>query len=481
MNNRITYFWGLMGIWLALGCTAPDSQREAGLTLPDSLLAPVGGGYRGIWYELPQHFEYGPKYSGGLGTYTAKHIPLAVYAAAVDKTFFVYGGAPRHGERYLLCMIGAYDHASDSFEAPRVVHDKAGVDDPHDDPSLSIDADGHLWVFVSGRARGRPGYKYRSVLPYDIRAFEQITEEEMTYPQPWYLPGKGFFLFYTKYTGVRELYFESSTDGYNWTEDQKLAGIVEEGAEKAGHYQVSGAHDDKVCTFFSRHPNGNVDLRTDLYYAQSTDMGQTWTSADGTLLSLPLTSVANPARVIDYTRLGKNVYLKDLNFDAEGNPMCLYLTSDGAAPGPENGPRQWKITRWDGSQWLTHEVCTSDHNYDMGSLYVSPGRWRVIAPTGAGPQPYYTGGEIELWESTDQGESWEKTAVLTQNSRRNHGYVRRPLHARDPFYAFWADGDAASLSPSYLYISDSTGERVRQLPDSVPVPDRASPVGGKNN
>src|SRR5690554_2016171 len=49
-------------------------------------------GYRGIWFRLNQHFEYGPKYSGGLGTYTANHIPLAIYAEEVDKTFFVYGG-----------------------------------------------------------------------------------------------------------------------------------------------------------------------------------------------------------------------------------------------------------------------------------------------------------------------------------------------------------------------------------------------------
>ncbi len=38
-------------------------------------------GYRGIWFELGQKSEYGDKYSGGLGTYTAKHIPFAVYAS----------------------------------------------------------------------------------------------------------------------------------------------------------------------------------------------------------------------------------------------------------------------------------------------------------------------------------------------------------------------------------------------------------------
>ena len=33
------------------------------------------------------------------------------------------------------------------------VHDKKPVDDPHDNPSLCIDGQGYLWVFVSGRAK----------------------------------------------------------------------------------------------------------------------------------------------------------------------------------------------------------------------------------------------------------------------------------------------------------------------------------------
>ena len=50
-------------------------------------------GYRGIWY-FNQRIggEYVYKYSGGLGTYCAKHKPFAVYCPKVQKTFFCYGG-----------------------------------------------------------------------------------------------------------------------------------------------------------------------------------------------------------------------------------------------------------------------------------------------------------------------------------------------------------------------------------------------------
>ena len=107
-------------------------------------------GYRGIWFTLGQiENEYGDKYSGGLGTYTAKHVPLAVHAPAVEKTFFVYGGCRRDDRRYLLDMVSYYDHKRDVVPRPVIVHDKGGVDDPHDNPSIAIDEYGHIWVFVS--------------------------------------------------------------------------------------------------------------------------------------------------------------------------------------------------------------------------------------------------------------------------------------------------------------------------------------------
>ena len=189
-------------------------------------------GYRGIWFELNQKYEFGDKYSGGLGTYTAKHIPLAIYSPEVSKTFFVYGGTTSPHERHLLCMIGYYDHKTGLVPKPTIVYDKGGVDDPHDNPSIMLDDQGFIWVMVSGRGTSRPGIKLKSTKPYSIEAFEKIQQEEFTYPQIWNTQS-GFAHFFTKYTGIRELYFETSQDGIIWTKDIKLAGIREKPGEKA--------------------------------------------------------------------------------------------------------------------------------------------------------------------------------------------------------------------------------------------------------
>lgn len=408
-------------------------------------------GYKGIWFTLGQFSEYGDKYSGGLGTYTSSHIPIAIYAKQVNKTFFVYGGTTREDERHLLIMLSYYDHKTHMVPKPVIVYDKAGVDDPHDNASLSIDEKGYIWVFVSGRNTARPGIIFKGRHPFQIDSFEQIKVAEMTYPQPWWVPGKGFMYMFTKYTKGRELYWSTSTDGRVWEPDQKLDGM-------GGHYQVSNFHDGKLVTVFNYHPNGDVDKRTNIYLLQTTDMGKTWTSIRGEPIQPPLTDKHSEAIVKDYESEAKLVYLNDLNCDKNGNPVILAIISRDFKPGPNGNPREWMIIHWKNGQWNFNKVCESTHNYDMGSLYIADNHWQIIGPTEAGPQKFGTGGEMALWESKDEGQSWQKKRVLTANSTRNQSYARRPLHAHPDFYSFWADGNADKLSPSVLHFCTKNGE-----------------------
>lgn len=420
-------------------------------------------GYKGIWFTLGQYSDFGDKYSGGLGTYTAKHIPLSIYSPEANKTFFVYGGTTGEEDRYLLCMIGSYNHKTNEVSKPTVVHDKQGVDDPHDNPSLAMDSEGYLWVFVSGRGRSRPGFKYRSREPFSIDYFDQVTEEEMTYPQPKYIPGKGFLHLFTKYTGIRELYFETSPDGLNWTEDKKLVGMRREGDENGGHYQISGQHGEKVVFFFNWHPNGNVDLRTNIYYLQTTDFGNTWTTVEGEKISVPIMDVDSPSLLKEFFSQEKNVYIKDVSFDENGHPAALYLVGSGHEPGPLNGSREWFVLHWTGEKWQNHKITESDQNYDTGSLIIQGEEWMVVGPSDNSPQLWGSGGEVVMWKSQDQGKTWKKTKQLTKNSERNHNYVRKVLKGTDPFYFFWADGNPDKLSQSILYFGNSKG-KVWELP-----------------
>ena len=427
-------------------------------------------GYRGIWYfNQPSDDEYKFKYSGGLGTYCAKHIPLAYYAAEVDKTFFCYGGTrsassgqAAKDENRLLHMVSCYDHKTGTVPRPTMLIDKQ-TDDAHDNPVISLDPDGFVWVFSSAHGLARPAYIYKSAQPYSVESFELIRDENYSYPQPWYIPGKGFLFLHTKYLSkptVRRLFWATSEDGITWAEPQLLAFV------EWGHYQVSWRHNDKVGTAFNVHPKDlGCNYRTNLYYVESNDMGRTWVNARGDTVETPIRQVQNPALVHDYQRDGLLVYLKDINFDAEGNPIILHVVSSGWEAGPENGPRRWTTAYWNGSDWELREVATSDSNYDTGCLHVErDGTWRIIGPTETGPQPYNPGGEMAVWVSGDQGKTWTKQRQITSGSRFNHTYARRPVNAHPDFYAFWADGHGRKPSESRLYFCNQDGTKVRRLP-----------------
>ena len=425
--------------------------------LPTAITGKING-YRGIWFDLGQTSEYGSKYSGGLGTYTAKHCPTAIYVEEAQKTFFVYGGTTHRDERRLLSMIGSYDHSTGLVSKPTVVHDKQNVNDPHDNPSLSMDGEGYLWVFVSGRGRHRPGFKYRSKAPYIIDSFDQISEEEFTYPQPWYIPNQGFLHLFTKYTKGRELYWSISKDTQNWTNDQKLAGM-------GGHYQISRRIGSRVITAFNYHPKGNVDKRTNLYFLETSDLGKTWKTVDNQTVLPPLTQTNHSSLVKDYQADSRLVYLKDITVDANGHPVILHITSDHHQPGPHTCQREWSIAQWDGAEWNLSVITRAWHNYDMGSLYVEPDRtWRLIAPISPGPQRHGTGGEMAMWLRPAKTKQWDHIRSITEESPRNHGYARRPLNAHPDFYAFWADGNPDQLTPSFLYFINKNGTGLWRLP-----------------
>jgi hypothetical protein len=99
-------------------------------------------GYRGIWYScnsLKGKIPY--KYSGGLATYCAKHIPLAYYSQKANKTFFVYGGTKGLSEENrLLAMVSCYDHETHTVPRPTILREK-GTSDGHHNPTIMLDDD----------------------------------------------------------------------------------------------------------------------------------------------------------------------------------------------------------------------------------------------------------------------------------------------------------------------------------------------------
>ncbi len=449
---RVARFTALVAIF-----NCPSVLADEAFTLASD------DGYRGIWYyNQKTGDEYAYKYSGGMATYPQQHMPIAVYAPAVKKTFFVYGGTTP-GNKTLLHMVSYFDHATRSVPRPRILLDKHTTD-AHDNPTLNIDAQGYLWIFSNSHGTSRPSYIHRSEKPYSITEFRHVTSTNFSYSQPWVLTDAGFLLLHTRYNDSgrsgRGLFWMTSPDGSSWSEPRPLAHIAQ------GHYQVSCAAGNCAATAFNFHPSpGGLNARTNLYYLETRDAGQSWQAADGRSVTTPLLDIKNPALVHDYQSEKLLVYLKEVQFDAEGHPLIVFLTSGGHEPGPANDPRTWRLARWTGDAWEFHEITTSDHNYDYGSLYIDdPRAWQLIAPIDPGPQPYGTGGQMIVWTSADQGRTWARGKTLTHDDKFNHSYARRPLRFHPEFAALWASGNARKPSDSALYFTDRAASHVWRLP-----------------
>jgi hypothetical protein len=444
MKSKRTFL--LFTVWLLIAVSADlcaQNQRA--------------DGYKSLWSKSGSPLAYGYKYSGGMGTYSSQHIPIAIYSPEARKTFFVYSGTARSDISHLQIMVSYFDNKTHKVPKPVIVYDKMGVNDPQDNATISIDGSGFIWVFISGRGRTRPGLIFKSDAPYSIDAFNKILEEEIVFPQPWWMNDSCFLLMHLKVRRGREIFWTSSTDGKTWAPSQKLT-------EMRGNFQVTNVYGNKLVSVFSYFPEGNLDKRTNLYLVQTKDLGKTWKTIDNKIVETPITNIHSDAIIKDYESEKKLVYIKDLNFDSEGNPAILAIISRDFNPGPSGDPREWMIIHWKNNEWNFNKVCESTNNYDMGSLYITGDEWRIIAPTEPGPQKDGAGGEIALWTSKNDGVTWVKTSMLTSNSTMNNSYVRRPVNARKEFYSFWTDGDPDKLSISHLYFANENCDKIWMLP-----------------
>ena len=439
--------------------------QDDGRMAEPELLNRKAEGFHGIWYfNQPSHDEYVYKYSGGLGTYCAGHIPMAVYSKEADKTFFTFGGTDARNTT-LLQSVSYFDHKTGKLARPTIVFDKHTTD-AHDNAVINLDDKGYIYLFSASHGRSRPSRIARSEKPYDISSFKVIWKGNFSYPQPFFVPGHGFLFLHASYlkgmkmSGRSNCFMASNADGTEWT-DRTLLAFFNDGhyqrawqfAGRAGRPQPAA----KIGVAFDQHPKGKgLNWRTDIFYMETSDFGKTWQNAAGETLKLPLAARENPALALPYAGTGRNVYIKGVKFDSQGRPVILSTVSKGYRAGPVDGPREWKLAKWTGSAW--REIDTgirSDNNYDFAELYLDTDTdWRLIGASEKGPQPYNPGGEIAAWISHDAGETWKLEKQLTSGSVRNQNYPRQPLNVQPGFYAFWADGHGRQPSVSRLYFCD---------------------------
>lgn len=375
--------------------------------------------------------------------------PKAVYHEGARRRTYV-GWVDGEGS----VMIGAYDHDSREFVTSSV-HDSMERDD-HDNPSIVVLPDGRLMVFycphvrVPGFGDRLMGMFYRvSSSAEDVTAWgpeRQLATNTQgswgyTYPNAVQLSGEGgrIYLFWRGGNGQPAISF--SDDGEYWVYAHTL--FRSSGRRPYAKYASDGVKTIHFA-FTDGHPRG--EPLNSVYYASYRDSA--FYRADGARITgfreLPLVPEEIDL-VYDARETGARAWVWDIAADADGRPVIVYATF------PEEDDHRYRYARWNGRRWLDHEICAA------GSWFPEP----IPDARGRRYYVYYSGGvtldhddpsivylsreiegvhEIERWETSDGGRTWESTGVTCGSSRDNVRPVVPRGRAPDGPEVVWMHG-----------------------------------------
>lgn len=385
------------------------------------------------------------------------HAPRAAFDARTNRTYFTYRSGGRDDDTRCAIWVGWYDHNEGRVHRSVRVLERPPVS-ADDGPAMVLDEAGYIWIFV-GSDRPGAAVVLKSEQPNNASSFSVTARLSFSDPQPWYQGQRGFLLLCYVNKEDRCLpAMTTSRDGIQWAEPVVLADLG------GRHCFVAGRHKDKIGLVFNRSlDKDHPDLYTDLYYLESRDWGQSWHSADGRKIELPIEQVDHFSRMRDYCSMKRITSIKDVNFDRMGNPTVLYMSTFAPEVRGRRLRKTWYTARWF-RQWYTTGLIMSDHIGDSGCLLIDERmNWTLLATTDPGLCEGMAGGDVVMWLSRDQGRSWYR-GTLTE--KRHCWGIRRAWPASAEMTAMWLGADIDDFQGATIYYSDDSGS-VRKLPGGM--------------
>ena len=319
--------------------------------------------------------------------------PVAIYNASQNKTYIVYQFKDGSGncDRKILY----YDHATNIFSSATEIGGTTKVDD-HGQPAIVIDASGYIYVFYYGGGATDIYFK-KSTNVYDITSWgaqQTVPLGYHTYSQPHLHSDGNIYLFYLDYEGGTPSYCcFNRFNGTSWLGETKII-------DPSTYYPYALSFRDSSGTFHVAWNWYNGSIRKDIYYMKSTDGGSTWTEADGTSLTIPVSETTGE-KVHDSGVNYCNIALGDLQADSTGKPLILF-----------NSNQVYKIARWNGTAWVVSTVIAVDNNHDCGTLVLdSDSHFRAYITVGTG-----RGGDLKEYISTDSGATWTYQKTIAEGA-----------------------------------------------------------------
>ncbi|RJE73285.1 hypothetical protein BGP78_03215 [Pseudoalteromonas sp. MSK9-3] len=370
-------------------------------------------GYQSSYFCLTKQLYNGvPKYCGATGTYTYKHIPVAVEKN--NNHFEVFSSNESgHLVTYLV----------KNYNQKIKVHTEYNWDDPHTNAVVDIDSNGYVHVQVSSRGvakKYKSGHLYKSTSPYgtDFEKLKGLPDHgdfNQSYPQIHLDNTSKRLAIFTRYE-----YINNRSARTLWVDNNGVEKKLVEG----GHYAVSDTNDDgALYVAYNYHPNLNLDRRSNLHVIKSyTWNPSVWYNIKGEKLTLPLAENDPRTRVYDSQAKGTYIYVKDIVAEETGTGGGVHvLFTESTSYNPTLGTRHTKdLDIRSRTDIQINTIAQVNHNYSAASYITDRFGWHVrgVLVNGNNNKPYF-GGDINYFQKV--GSSWQ----LKDTVAGDYTYIRK--------------------------------------------------------
>jgi len=371
--------------------------------------------------------------------------------------------------------IKYFDHDAKTFSGEVTIKAFGSTDD-HGSPSLLILPNGRILAFYA--LHDSPQYCRITTNPEDITSWEpEVTVDSGTggaggssYPQPIRTSDGKIWVFYRKRVASDQyvfVYRTSTNNGATWSDYTTIADF---GNQWWAYGWVCKGTDDSIHVMLNPYSSVLGVLRKIGY--MWTEDGTNWKKRDGTAITLPASQTTMDV-VYDYGSDAIYVWGYDFKLDSDNQPFITFVTDVANAGKQQNG--RW--AKWNGTAWVNYFVAYT-YCFQSGAGLAYPSGL-VIDPTNvfrcyvAAKVPNEDRSEIQIWKSSDEGVTWNKTEDITENSP--YSQVRPQIVANGTDILVWWVNviryvsflDFNSTMQCYPNVSQNTGENCYVLSAKV--------------
>jgi len=299
------------------------------------------------------------------------------------------------------------------------------MDDSHGAPAILVDTKRgviHVFYGAHGTTLMHATAKVSSPSRWSVTA---MPLGPVTYPQVFTDASGTAHIFYRKHAPTASdpdnlaWWHAVSSDGGAMWRGAKQVLLVSSGRSWYVHFtQGADLRIHMIATTASQ--SGTPLARSLVYYAWLDPAVGRWRDAKGTAVGtagkpLVLADLASTSTACAIP-LGGDANQNGVTASDDGSGTAGLLYVSGGQAGPD--ALRWTFAHWNGSQWATSTIASTDFLMDSGTLEYRQGGIDAYLTVGGAPSyvsqdPYaFRGGDIVDYRSTDGGASWAKVATI---------------------------------------------------------------------